>query len=170
MAMNTIPKLKNTSTGKYDLDWEGTENGAFTTSKIIPGTTSEIAAVTTSYSTTVGVGNLFQDITENEIRKWTGSTLTTIEDSGAILVNGLARSAVRVSSGTYNSTKILGFRILVGGTGTLTLSPISGVTDIVITAAEITAMGINAYQDWPIELDSITLGNSDMEVLVYVPA
>ena len=87
-----------------------------------------------------------------------------------VSIYGLARSAVRVSSGTYNATEILGFRILVAGTGTLTLSPVSGVTDIVITAAEITARDVNAFIDWPMHLDSITLGNADMEVLVYIPS
>jgi len=89
---------------------------------------------------------------------------------GAANIYGLARSAVRVVSGTYNATEILGFRVLVPGSGPLTLSPISGVTDIVITGAELTAMGINVYQDWPMHLDSITLGNADMEVLVYIPS
>ena len=103
---------------------------------------------------------------------------TTYKDDGntrqaftenAAHVYGLASSAVRVSSGTYSTTDILGFRVLVKGTGTLTLSPKSGVTDIVITAAELTAMGVNAFTDWPMHLDSITLGNADMEVLVYIP-
>ena len=85
-------------------------------------------------------------------------------------VTGLATSAVRHSTGTYNTTDILGFRILVIGTGTLTLSPKSGATDIVITAAELTAMGINAFNDGPMHLDSITLGNADMEVLLYIPS
>lgn len=98
------------------------------------------------------------------------SGLQAFTDEGAAHVSGLAFSAVRHSTGTYNATDIVGFRILVVGTGTLTLSPKSGVTDIVITAAELTAMGINAFSDWPMHLDSITLGNADMEVLLYVPS
>ena len=86
---------------------------------------------------------------------------------GAAHVYGLAKSSVRVSSGTYNTTEILGYRVLVAGSGTLTLSPISGVTDIVLTAAEVTSMG---FLPMPEHLDSITLGNVDMEVLVYIPS
>ena len=86
-----------------------------------------------------------------------------------ITIDGLAKNVVRVSSGSYNSTTILGFRILVVGTGTLTFTPIaSGAAPVVITSAELIAMGINALQDWPIACSIITLGNSDMELLVYV--
>jgi len=101
---------------------------------------------------------------------YSGSSWALKEASGAVVVSGLARSAVRVISGTYNATEILGFRVLVPGSGPLTLSPVSGVTDIVITGAELTAMGISVYHDWPMHLDSITLGNADMEVLVYIPS
>ena len=97
-----------------------------------------------------------------------GGMSPTITD-GAAHVYGLATNMVRVSSGTYNATDILGYRLLVKGTGTLTLSPKSGGTDIVITAAELTAMGVNAFMPMPEHLDSITLGNADMEVLVYIP-
>jgi hypothetical protein len=86
--------------------------------------------------------------------------------SGAALIYGLARNSVRVSSGTYNTTEIFGYRVLVAGTGTLTLSPVGGATDIVLTSAEVISMG---FQPMPEHLDSITLGNADMEVLVYTP-
>lgn len=86
--------------------------------------------------------------------------------SGASSIYGLTRKQVRVSSGTYIATEIVGWRVLVPGTGTLTLSPIGGSTDIVLTSAEVIAMGYQVFQD---HLLSITLGNADMEILVYTP-
>ena len=97
------------------------------------------------------------------------STDSSGNPAGVTVVDGLAKNAVRVSSGTYNANTILGFRVLVVGSGTLTFTPnTSGATPIAITAAELTAMGINALQDWPIACSTITLGNADMELLVYI--
>ena len=90
---------------------------------------------------------------------------TEVLDGGSkVAFNALAQNSVRVSLGTYNTTDILGYRVLVAGSGTLTLSPKGGATDIVLTAAEVTSMGFGVM---PEHLDSITLGNTDMEVLVY---
>lgn len=116
-------------------------------------------------------GNASNHIWVVDSTKATGGYWTRARGSaqGAMHISGLARNAVRVSTGAYSTTEILGFRILVAGTGTLTLSPVGGADDIVITAAEITAMGVNAFVDFPMHLDSITLGNADMEVLVYTP-
>jgi len=83
-------------------------------------------------------------------------------------LSNIPRSAVRVSSGTYNATNTYTTTILVPGTGTLTLSPVSGVTDIVYTAAEVSALGAGYVIE--LECDSITLGNADMEVLVTIPS
>lgn len=93
-------------------------------------------------------------------------TYDLVTVGGAAKVYGLARNMVRVSSGAYNTTEILGWRVLVPGTGTLVLSPVGGATDITLTSAEVIAMG---YSAWPEHLDSITLGNADMEILVYTP-
>jgi len=95
-------------------------------------------------------------------------TGATFQDGGANIY-GLARSSVRVSAATYSATDILGYRLLNKGTGTLTLSPISGVTDIVVSAAELTAMGDAAYNVMPEHLDSITAGTG-MEILAYIPS
>ena len=82
-------------------------------------------------------------------------------------IYALAKNTARLSdAGIYDSTDILGYRILVPGSGSLTLSPKGGVADIVLTTAEVNAMGFNVF---PEHLDSIELGNSDMEVLVYIP-
>lgn len=87
--------------------------------------------------------------------------------NGAALVYGLPATARVIEAETYNTTNIVGFKILNVGTGNLTLSPASGDTDIVVTAAELALMGINAYVDWLVpELDSITAGTG-MKLLVF---
>ncbi len=96
----------------------------------------------------------------------TGKIVRQKSTGSAANVYGLARNSVRVSSGSYNTTEIFGYRVLVAGTGTLTLSPVGGAADIVLTSAEVISMG---FQPMPEHLDSITLGNADMEVLVYTP-
>ena len=98
-----------------------------------------------------------------------GAETSSGKAAGLVIVDGLAKNAIRVSSGTYDSTTVLGFRILVKGSGTLTFTPYtSGATPVVITAAELTAMGVNVFQDWPMACSAITLGNADMELLVYI--
>jgi hypothetical protein len=78
------------------------------------------------------------------------------------------RGAVRVAAGaTYNATDILGYQLLNIGTGTLTLSFKDGGTDIVITAAELTAMGAGAYEERRQHLDSITAGTG-MTLMVFI--
>jgi hypothetical protein len=79
-----------------------------------------------------------------------------------------ARGAVRVAAATtYNATDILGYQLLDKGTGTLTLSFKDGGTDIVITAAELTAMGAGAYKERRQHLDSITTGTG-MTLMVFI--
>jgi len=98
-----------------------------------------------------------------------GSTDNSGELAGRVVVDGLASNAVRQSAGTYNATPILGFRLLNVGTGTLTFTPnTTTAVPIVVTAAELTLMGINAYNDWPIACSSITAGTA-MEIMVYIP-
>lgn len=90
--------------------------------------------------------------------------------AGNVVVDGLANNAVRVVAGaTYNSTLILGFRVLLEGSGTLTFTPnTSGATPIIVTAAEIAEMDMVAHNDWPICCSTITAGTG-MELLVYIP-
>jgi len=90
--------------------------------------------------------------------------------AGSVVVDGLANNAVRVVAGaTYNSTLILGFRVLLEGSGTLTFTPnTSGATPVVVTAAEIAEMDMIAHNDWPIACSSITAGTG-MELLAYIP-
>ena len=85
--------------------------------------------------------------------------------NGAAVVNGAPGNLERITAATFTGA-CNGCRILTIGTGTLTLSPTSGDTDIVVTAAELTAMGVNAYQDWIARCDSITAGTG-MSVLIY---
>jgi hypothetical protein len=80
----------------------------------------------------------------------------------------LSQGAVRVAAAsTYNATDILGYQLLDKGTGTLTLSFKDGGTDIVITAAELTAMGAGAYKERHQHLDSITTGTG-MTLMAFI--
>ena len=98
-----------------------------------------------------------------------GTTNSKGDDAGSVVVDGLANNAVRVSATTYNTTVMLGFRVLLKGTGTLTFTPNTvGATPIIVTAAELTAMGVTAFNDWPIACSTITAG-AGMELLVYIP-
>ena len=99
-----------------------------------------------------------------------GTTTSSGEPAGLVVVDGLANNAVRVAAGaTYNTTVILGFRVLLEGSGTLTFTPnTSGATPIVVTAAEIAEMDMISHNDWPIAATSITAGTG-MELLVYIP-
>lgn len=86
----------------------------------------------------------------------------------SIHMYGLAKGGVRVAaSASYSATDIKGYQLLDKGTGTLTLSFKDGGTDIVVTAAELTAMGAGAYQEKSVHLDSLTTG-AGMTVLVYI--
>jgi hypothetical protein len=116
--------------------------------------------------TVARIGTIFLQTGGNKYEANGAGGWNPISISGAATVYGLARNSVRISSGAYNTTEILGYRVLVAGTGTLTLSPVGGATDIVLTSAEVISMG---FQPMPEHLDSITLGNADMEVLVYTP-
>jgi len=79
-----------------------------------------------------------------------------------------SRGAVRVAAAsTYDTTDILGYQLLNKGTGTLTLSFKDGGTDIIITAAELTAMGAGAYEERRQHLDSITTG-AGMTLMVFI--
>ena len=98
-----------------------------------------------------------------------GTTSTDGSDAQKVVIDGLPASQVRVpATTTYSSTDILAVRVLLIGTGTLTLSPKSGGADIVITAAELTAMGAGLYNtDWYGRFDSVTAG-AGMELLAYI--
>ena len=80
-------------------------------------------------------------------------------------IYALARNMVRVTADTYNATEILGYRNLTPGTGTLKLSPVGGVADVVLTATEVSAIGFGVM---PEHLDEIIAGTG-MSVLVYIP-
>jgi hypothetical protein len=102
----------------------------------------------------------------HQIDSVTGASIPQKSIGNAAMVYGLARNMVRVSSGAYNTTEILGYKVLVAGTGTLTLSPVGGATDVVLTSAEVISMGFQPQYE---HLDSITLSVADMEILVYTP-
>ena len=69
----------------------------------------------------------------------------------------------RVDAGTYNTTKIIGYRVIVVGTGSLVLSPASESTDITLVSAEVTNVGFGQVAEG---LSSITAG-AGMSLIVY---
>ena len=87
-------------------------------------------------------------------------------DAVTAVVDGLSTSQKRVSAtATYSDTEILAVKVLLIGTGTLTLSPSNGATDIVITSAELTEMaGDKVFYG---RYDSVTAG-AGMELLAYI--
>lgn len=98
-----------------------------------------------------------------------GIMLVGEEDSsgkpaGNVVTDGLAADQSRVVAGTYNTTTIYAVQILLVGTGTLTLTPLSGAVDVVITSAEITAMGAGTiiYGPW-----TEVVGGTAVSLLIY---
>jgi hypothetical protein len=85
---------------------------------------------------------------------------------GSQHVTTLPGSVKRISAATYNTTDVNYVEVLVLGTGSLTLSPKSGDTDVVVTNAELTSRGFTLPFYGP--FDSVTAGTG-MEILVYVP-
>jgi len=84
-----------------------------------------------------------------------------------VVVDGLAPTQSRLTANTYATTTIYAVEILSVGTGNLTLSPLSGDTDIVVTAAELTAMGISVYNKiFYGPFDSVIAG-SGMSLLLH---
>ncbi len=103
--------------------------------------------------------------------KWVpmGATETASgEPAGLVVTDGLAPTQLRVSAAVYNASQTIAVQIIALGSGDLTLSPLSGDDDIVLTAAELTAMGASAFLNtWYGPYDSITAGTG-MELLAYV--
>ena len=99
-----------------------------------------------------------------------GTTTSSGEAAGLAVVDGLARSVHRISAGeTYSATTTLGFRIIIKGTGTLTIISLDNPSvPVVITASELTEMGGAIYGDWPIACTALVAGTG-MEILAYIP-
>ena len=96
----------------------------------------------------------------------TGPGIPKTTTGSAVKVDGLAPTQSRVvAAATYNATTIYAVQVILKGTGTLTLSPYSGDTDIVITAAELTELaGTSRVFYGP--YNSVTAG-AGMELLAY---
>jgi hypothetical protein len=106
------------------------------------------------------------DATPANTYQWIGGEWVMIASGGATRVNGLASNFIRhTTATTYNSTDVLGITILVPGTGTLTLSPVDGGTDVVITSAELIALG--AGYTFYVHCDEITTSVADTDLLLY---
>jgi hypothetical protein len=98
-----------------------------------------------------------------------GAPVKTASGELAVLmsVDGLSPTQSRISAATYNSSQVIAVQIISLGSGDLTLSPSNGATDIVLTAAELSAMGASAFLNtWYGPYDSITAGTG-MELLAY---
>jgi len=90
--------------------------------------------------------------------------------NGAASVSGLAGNFVRHSTadGTYNTTDVYGFTILVPGTSTLLISAKVGGVDTTLTSAEVIALQL-AQPTLYVHCDLITLsGGSGTELLLYI--
>jgi len=103
------------------------------------------------------------------MKRWYTSLTTNAENVEVPLVATDARSPTQrvVSASVYNATTILSLVVIDIGTGNLTLSPLDGSTDIVISAADLATMGIVLYnRTWHGPFDSITAG-AGMKILAY---
>ncbi len=82
---------------------------------------------------------------------------------GAEQVGGL-QPVIRVEPGTtYNATPILGFRVLVIGSGDLTFTnDVTAAVPIIIASAEV------SVGDYPIPCSTITAGAGQV-LLAYIP-
>ena len=116
----------------------------------------------------VSSGSTFWETDTDNRFTFDGDSWNQTATGGANHVYGLAKNMVRVSATLYNSTDILGFRILNKGTGSLIITPKGGAGVVTITAAELTAMGDGAYMDLPWHLESLIAGTG-MELVAYIP-
>lgn len=93
-----------------------------------------------------------------------GHIVTIRQPSGeAVDVNGLAVNMVLQGAGTYNSTDVLGYRVVVQGSANWTLDPKNGSSISVPQGAFV----VGAV--YPEHLDSITVGTGGQAIL-YIPA
>ena len=83
---------------------------------------------------------------------------------GGQQIYGLARKIVSQSAGTYNTTEILGYRVITAGSGNWSLTSVDGaaVTGIVPT-------GFVVGEVYPEHLSSITVGTGGV-ALLYIPS
>ncbi len=112
------------------------------------------------------MGNV-TNLGKNENGKWVPMGATTNangDPAGSMVVDGLA-PVVRVEAGTtYNATVILGFRVLVIGSGDLTFTTTNtAATPITIANAEV------SIGDYPIPCTTVTTGAGQV-LLAYIPA
>jgi len=109
--------------------------------------------------------NQFVDDATGIVYEWRGATLgmVAVDANGAALVSGLATNAVVQGAGTYNATEILGYRVLVQGSGNWAETPINGSAQTIPFAAQIVG-NIN-----PEHLSSITVGTAG-SALLYIPS
>lgn len=97
--------------------------------------------------------------------KWNGYGWELSKVAGGQAVYGLASNFVVQGAGTYNSTDIMGYRVLVQPSAdNTTLSPKSGGADVTAVPAATFIAG----DVYPEHLDSITVGTGG-SFLLYIP-
>jgi hypothetical protein len=83
--------------------------------------------------------------------------------NGAAHIFGLASKGVSQTAGTYNTTEVLGYRVVVAGTGDWTAILKNGGTITIPAAAMILG------EVYPEHLSSITVGTGGT-ALLYIPS
>jgi len=97
------------------------------------------------------------------IDEYSGTAWVNISTNGAKHVSGLSTNAVIQGAGTYNTTEVLGYRVLVQGSANWAETPVDGTSQAIPFAAQIVG-NIN-----PEHLSSITVGTGG-SALLYIPA
>jgi len=101
--------------------------------------------------------------TNGSIDQWSGDSWVNISTNGAKHVTGLSTNAVVVSASTYNSTEVLGYRVLTQGSADWAETPLNGTSVAIPVASQIVG-NIN-----PEHLSEITVGTGG-SALLYIPA
>ena len=128
----------------------------------VVATFAALQAISDANPAAIPVGSKGWAMTDDKIYEWDGDSWVLRSIAGAGVVYGLARNAVSQGAGTYNSTEIMGYRVVVAGTGDWTINGVAG------GAVTIAAAGMVVGQVYPEHLDSITVGTGGTAVL-YIP-
>ena len=110
----------------------------------------------------LGIGNKF--LSKNgDVHTWLGDGWVQTSFGGAAGVSGLAVNAVVQGAGTYNTTDVIGYRVLVQGSANWSVTPKDGTAQTIPQAAMIVG------DVYPEHLTAITVGTGG-SVLLYIPA
>ncbi len=96
------------------------------------------------------------------VKRVFGEHVDWIFTGGAAKVNGLARNAAKVTATSYSATEVLGFHVVVAGSGDWTLTFVDG------SGLTVAPGGLTAGQVYPEHLSAITVGTGGT-ALVFIP-